>query len=243
MKQTDETNSRSHIGRRLFLKGVSLAGLFACLPRAVWSFFVDELQVRTEEKENFRFDPKRGSIEWTGKASEPYYLVVGGLVGQPARLSYADLRSLPLVKQVSDFHCVEGWSVKDIVWEGFRFDEIVKRVKPEPDARYVIFHALGETSSRPQGLGHYRECLSLKELLEPKNSCLLALSMNGRLLPHDHGAPLRCIVPFHLGYKGTKFVSRIEFTDRSEPGWWTLANPVYPVDAPVPEERLRRKKQ
>jgi DMSO/TMAO reductase YedYZ molybdopterin-dependent catalytic subunit len=60
-------------------------------------------------------------------------------------------------------------------------------------------------------------------------------------LTDQHGAPLRLISPYDLGYKGTKFVGRIEFSDKEHPGWWTRANPIYPSEAPVPEDRLRKR--
>ena len=242
-KKGVETNAMSAkgIGRRLFFKATACFAFLAAIPAWVWAFFVEELQVRTVEKETFRFDPATGQVEWKDKkAKEPYRLVVDGLVERGAAFSYNDLKSFPHVTQVSDFHCVEGWSVKDIRWGGFRFEEIVKRVKVRPEAAYVIFHSLGTTSPVP-GLDHYVECYPVKELLDPKREIVLALSMNGKALPHDHGAPLRLVSPYDLGYKGSKYVTRVEFAKERQPGWWTVANPVYGVDGPVPKDRLRRK--
>ncbi|OPY64701.1 MAG: Sulfoxide reductase catalytic subunit YedY precursor [Syntrophorhabdaceae bacterium PtaU1.Bin034] len=238
--EASEKNHGPGMCRRLFLKTVALVAFIASAPRAAFAFFIESLEVRTVEKETFRFDPATGTIKWSGRRSaEPYRLVVDGMVQKPRNYSYADLRSFPQVNQISDFHCVEGWSVKGIKWGGFRFEEITKRVKPLPDARFVIFHALGKTTSQPGGLDHYVESLPVKELLDPKKQCLLVLFMNGKPLTHDHGAPLRVVSPFDMGYKGAKYVIRIEFSKTSQPGWWTLANPVYPADAPVPEQRLR----
>lgn len=227
--------------RRLLLKGTAAAAALACIPRSVKAVFINRMEVRTVEQEDFRFDPRTGMMAWkTGKAQEPYRLDIGGLVGRPVSLRYHELRSLPRVSQVSDFHCVEGWSVGGLRWEGFRFEEIAKRVEPHRDGKFVVFHSLGKTTSRPGGLDHYVECLPLAELLDPRRVCLLALSLNGKPLTHDHGAPLRVVAPYDLGYKGAKFVTRIEFTRERQPGWWTLANPEYGVDAPVPGERLTR---
>ena len=75
-----------------------------------------------------------------------------------------------------------------------------------------------------------------------KKECLLALSLDGKPLSHDHGAPLRVVSPYDLAYKSSKFVTRIHFSKSREPGWWTLANPVYPSEAPVPKSRLRQQK-
>ncbi|HVN23722.1 MAG TPA: molybdopterin-dependent oxidoreductase [Syntrophorhabdales bacterium] len=230
------------IGRRLFLRIAAWSALAASAPSWVWAVFVEKLQVRTVEKDTFRFNPVTGSIHWTDKKrEEPYYLLVDGLVQQPLRLSYGELKALPRTEQSSDFHCVEGWSVKALRWGGFRFSEIMKKVALRPPAKYVVFHSLGKTESPAGTLDHYVESFSIEELLDPKKECLLALSLDGKPLPHEHGAPLRVVSPYDLGYKGSKFVARIEFTTKREAGWWTLANPVYPSEAPVPKSRLTKK--
>jgi DMSO/TMAO reductase YedYZ molybdopterin-dependent catalytic subunit len=142
---------------------------------------------------------------------------------------------------VSDFHCVEGWSVKDLQWGGFRFKEILNRIEPVRDATHVLFHSFGTTGSAPKGQSHYIESLPLVELLDPARDILLVHTMDMRPMPEEHGGPLRLIAPYDLGYKSIKFISRIEFTRGARAGWWTLANPVYTMEARVPKNRLRHK--
>lgn len=227
--------------RRFFLKTAVLSSCLLSLPASAWAFFISRFPIRTVEEETFGFDPSTGRVQFEGgKSSEPYSLLVDGLVGQKIRLSYHELMALPKIEQVSDFHCVEGWSVKDIRWGGIRFEEIVKRVRPKEKAGYAVFHSLGGTRSKPGGLGHYIESMPLKDLLAGERQCLLALYQDGKPLTHEHGAPLRLICPLELGYKSIKYVTRIELSDRQEPGWWTRANPIYPVNAPVPKHRLRK---
>jgi DMSO/TMAO reductase YedYZ molybdopterin-dependent catalytic subunit len=230
------------VERRSFLKVAGWAAFAASVPSWVWASFVERLQIRTVENDTFRFNPDTGSVRWTEKKSEePYYLTIDGLVDKPLKLSYAELRALPQVHQASDFHCVEGWSVKEIRWGGFRFSEVMNKIKTKPQAKYVVFHSLGKTGSPAGGTDHYIESFSVEELLDPKKECLLALSLDGKPLPYDHGAPLRIVSPYDLAYKSAKFVARVEFTGNREPGWWTLANPIYPSEAPVPKSRLRKK--
>ena len=227
----------------MFLKASGAVAFLLGTPSWVRAFFLEEeFPVRTVEMENFSFDAKTGSVRSTDKKIEgPYQLLVDGLVEKPARFSYQDLRALPQISQVSDFHCVEGWSVSDVKWGGLRFKEILKKVQLTSGAQYVIFHSLGETNSRPQGQGHYIESMSLKDLLDGQKQCLLALDLDGKPISHDHGAPVRLVAPYSLGYKNIKYVTRIEFAAKPRPGWWTLANPIYPVDAPVPQNRLRKR--
>jgi DMSO/TMAO reductase YedYZ molybdopterin-dependent catalytic subunit len=227
--------------RRLFIKASAFFWLVIATPKTVWSFFIRGMQTRTVEGGTFLFDPGSGTIRWNNNPAvkEPYWLVVEGLVEKPKRFSYKDLQAFPQVVQTSDFHCVEGWSVKNIRWGGIRFAEIGKIVLPKPEARYAIIHSLGKTSAPAQGIDHYIECLPLEKLLDPGKKCLLALTMDGKPLTFDRGSPLRVISPYDLGYKGSKYVNRIVFSSKQTSGWWTLANPVYPVEAPVPAERLK----
>jgi DMSO/TMAO reductase YedYZ molybdopterin-dependent catalytic subunit len=229
------------IGRRSFLALSAGACLIAAAPAAARAAFLKHFPTRTVEKDTFRFDPAPGEVVYEGKVRERYTLSVDGLVEKPSFFSYADLRAMPQTAQTSDFHCVEGWSVPDVDWGGIRFSEIVKRVTPKPEAKFVVFHSLGKTNP-VQGFGHYVESIELDVLLRRDLDCLLVLDKDGKPLSHDRGAPMRLISPFDLAYKSIKFVRHIEFSDKKQKGWWTLANPIYPWCAPVPKRRLRGKK-
>lgn len=232
---------RPGITRRMILKATGGMIVMPSFSSSIFDFFVKPLPVRTVEKTGFKFDPAKGVIEWEKKAKEEYRLVVDGMVKEARRYSYSELRAFPRVEQVSDFHCVEGWSVKDLAWGGFRFKEIVDRVMPAREATHVLFHSFGTTGSSPGGQSHYIESFPLGELINPEREILLALFMDGRPLPEEYGSPLRLIAPYDLGYKSIKFVSRIEFIKGARPGWWTLANPIYTIEARVPQNRLRRR--
>jgi len=233
-------SERRSFTRRLILKMTGGMFFMPSFAASIFDFFIKPLPVRTVEQTRFKFDAGKGFIEWEGKPREEYRLVVDGMVKEIRRFSYADLRELPQVEQVSDFHCVEGWSVKDLVWGGFRFKEILSRVGPTHEATHVLFHSLGMTGSSPKGQSHYIESLPLEELLDPAKEILLVLTMDQKPLPEQYGSPLRLIAPLDLGYKSIKFVSRIEFVKGERPGWWTLANPIYKIEAKVPQSRLRR---
>jgi DMSO/TMAO reductase YedYZ molybdopterin-dependent catalytic subunit len=212
----------------------------ASIPSNAESSDIKALPVRTVEKNKFKFDTVNGLIEWQ-KKKEPYRLIVDGLVKEPRSFAYSDIKSFPRVEQTSDFHCVEGWSVNELKWGGFRFKEIVSRIEPSRDATHVLFHSFGITESSPKGQGHYVESFPINELLDPGRDILLALTVDNHPLPEEHGSPLRLIAPYDLAYKSIKFISRIEFIKGERPGWWTLANPIYPIVARVPASRLRRK--
>jgi len=153
-------------------------------------------------------------------------LRIDGMVATPTTLSFADVLELPRQDQITDFHCVEGWSVYDVPWNGVHLREIVRLVEPAAAATHLTFHCVG---------GGYVESLPLSVALEPRT--LLAYGIDGSTLPVAHGFPLRTVVPRLLGYKNAKYVQRIEFTDQAEEGYWVARG--YSYDGEVPASRLR----
>lgn len=179
---------------------IALLGLAAGIGWAGWRF-ATELQggfrLNTVENPTPEFDPAT------------YTLTVDGLVEVPLTLDWEGVRALPATRLVADFHCVEGWGVSDVRWEGTRLVDLAARVRPREEVRYVNFYSMGDT---------YSESLNLFQA--STDDVLLAWGMDGGALPKDHGAPLRVIWPRMFGYKGAKWLKRIEFTDRPVVGFW-----------------------
>ena len=127
---------------------------------------------------------------------------------------------------VADFHCVEGWSVYDIPWNGIHLSQLTEIAKPLAQATHVTFHCVGDV---------YSESLPLEVALEPNT--LLAYGIQDASLPLGKGFPLRLVVPRKLAYKSAKYVYRIEFDNQPRNGYWETFG--YPYEADVPPERLR----
>ena len=142
-------------------------------------------------------------------APESWQLSVDGLVGRTLRLTYADLRQLPAVEQVSTFHCVTGWTVRDVRWRGVRLKHILDLARPLPGA-----HALRFVSSEHP----YEDSLTIDQAL--LSDVMLALDLDGAPLSRPHGAPARIVVPEMYGYKGVKWLERIEVVARQPIGYW-----------------------
>ena len=68
-----------------------------------------------------------------------FRLRIDGLVKTPTTYTLADLRRMPTERQVSDFHCVTGWSVKNVAWTGVRFKHLLDLVEPLPEAHAIRF--------------------------------------------------------------------------------------------------------
>jgi DMSO/TMAO reductase YedYZ molybdopterin-dependent catalytic subunit len=138
-----------------------------------------------------------------------YRLAVGGLVERPRSFTLSELRALPRVQQVSDFHCVTGWTVDNVHWTGFRLRHLLAAVKPAPSAGAIRF----VSDERP-----YDDSLTLEQADLP--DVLLAYGMDGKPLSRPHGAPLRLVIPDMYGYKNVKWITRIELLEQPRPGYW-----------------------
>jgi DMSO/TMAO reductase YedYZ molybdopterin-dependent catalytic subunit len=135
-------------------------------------------------------------------------LEVRGLVRRPASFTINELMSLPRLSYTVKHHCVEGWTAI-ASWSGARFTALADRVEPLPDAKYVMF------SSFDSG---YASGWDIASAMHPQT--VLAYAHNDRPLSADHGAPLRLYSPTKLGYKLTKYLVSIEFTDQRPGGYW-----------------------
>jgi DMSO/TMAO reductase YedYZ molybdopterin-dependent catalytic subunit len=153
-------------------------------------------------------------------------LRIDGLVERPVTLSFAEVLSLTRRDEVMDFHCVEGWSVLDVPWNGVHISTVLDLVDARPEATHVTFHTVN---------GRYNESLPLDVALEPNT--LLAYGVAGHTLPLRHGFPLRLAVPRLLAYKSAKYVERLELTDHRVAGYWVAMGYLYMGE--VPPRRLR----
>jgi DMSO/TMAO reductase YedYZ molybdopterin-dependent catalytic subunit len=151
-------------------------------------------------------------------AGPSYRLAVGGLVERPRSFTLAELQALPQTRQVSDFHCVTGWSVNDVRWTGVRVSDLLAAVRPLPRAGAIRF----VSAERP-----YDDSLTLDQAM--LSDVLLAHGMDGRPLSRPHGAPVRLVMPEMYGYKSVKWVTRVELVERPLPGFWEQHG--YDVDA------------
>ncbi len=158
------------------------------------------------------------SAEWKSLADNDfknYRLKVYGLVENPVELSLDDLYAKGKQSQITLHHCIQGWS-GIAEWGGLPLAELIKLVRPRPNAARVVFHSFGDgvefTTGEPRG--RYYESLSLANALHPQS--LLAYEMNGKALPHLHGAPLRLRVENQLGFKMVKWIAAIEFVQDLE---------------------------
>ena len=159
---------------------------------------------------------------------DSWVLTVDGEVENSLSLDWEAFMELPQVESVSDFHCVEGWSVLNCRWEGVPFRALVERVRPKPAGEYVWFEcADGYTTSLP-----------LEDLMG--GDVILAHMLNGEDLPQPLGGPVRLVVPGKYAYKSPMWLTRIAFMAEKRLGHWESG--IYSDTADVWRE-LRYKRQ
>jgi DMSO/TMAO reductase YedYZ molybdopterin-dependent catalytic subunit len=143
---------------------------------------------------------------------------ISGLADKPQIFHWEDFLKLPRTVQVSDFHCVEGWSVYKITYEGVRLAELLDRVGVKPEAKFVKFFSAEKV---------YTEALSMEQAR--MGDVMAAVLLDGSPIPSDLGGPVRLVVPQMFAYKAVKWLVGMELTATPHRGYWEERG--YPVDA------------
>ena len=141
---------------------------------------------------------------------EAWRLQIGGLVENPITWTLAEYMAQPQVDFVSDIHCVTQWSRYDNHWRGVSARHLMELVRPDLEARHVIFHSYDGYTTNVR-----------REVFEEPN-VLLAHSWEGKPIPREHGGPVRVIIPDWYFWKSPKWVSQIEFVEHDRPGFWEV---------------------
>jgi DMSO/TMAO reductase YedYZ molybdopterin-dependent catalytic subunit len=147
-----------------------------------------------------------------------YTLSVTGMVKAPRTFTFADLGALGQTRMTAEFHCVTGWTVPGVQWQGVVLRDLLDRVGLDPAAKALRFRSFD---------GEYTESLTLDQARRP--DVLVATGMRGGPISHDHGGPVRLYVAPMYGYKSIKWLSGIEVVDKVVPGYWEERG--YDVDA------------
>ena len=146
---------------------------------------------------------------WDEAARGLWRLDVAGAVRRPLSLSLDDLTKLPRVAQSVDHFCVEGWTAR-AQWIGVRVSELARVAGTTSEAHYVDFQSFDSD---------YHESWDMDSATHPQT--LVAFAMDGRFLSPAHGAPARVHSPVKLGYKNTKYLTRLVFLPARNGGYWS----------------------
>jgi DMSO/TMAO reductase YedYZ molybdopterin-dependent catalytic subunit len=140
---------------------------------------------------------------------DSYRLIIDGAVDNPLSLSIAEVQRLPFTSMVIRHVCVEGWAAI-VQWGGVKLRDLIAIAKPSTQAKYAYFYSAD---------GYY-ESWDLDSVMHPQT--LMAYQKNSQPLEDANGAPLRLASPVKLGYKLSKWVTRIELTSElgEKQGYW-----------------------
>ncbi len=138
-----------------------------------------------------------------------FRLIIDGEVNSPLNLSLEQLQIMPLSVMTIRHVCVEGWAAI-VQWGGVRLRDLVALAQPKANARYIYFKSAD---------GYY-ESWDMPSALHPQT--LMVYQKNGNPLSVENGAPLRLASPIKLGYKQSKWVTRITLVSELLPkkGYW-----------------------
>ena len=146
---------------------------------------------------------------WNEAQRGVWRLEVDGAVRTPLSLTLDDLMKMRSTTQKVDHFCVEGWTAR-AEWTGVRMSELARAAGVTPDAQYVDFQSFDE---------NYHESWDLESATHPQT--LVAYAKDGRFLSPAYGAPARLHSPVKLGYKNTKFLTRVVFLPERNGGYWS----------------------
>ena len=146
---------------------------------------------------------------WDPATRGPWRLEISGVVRTPLSLTLDDLMKLPHITQKVDHFCVEGWNAR-AEWTGVRVSDLARLAGLTADAGYVDFQSFDDD---------YHESWDMASAMHPQT--LIAYGMDGRLLGPQHGAPARVHSPVKLGYKNTKYLTKVVFMPARNGGYWS----------------------
>jgi DMSO/TMAO reductase YedYZ molybdopterin-dependent catalytic subunit len=174
--------------------------------------------------------------------AETWRLRIHGMVEREVELTYDDLAAMPLVERYVTIACVSnevgGYLVGNAKWTGVPLVPVLDSAGMRPEASQVVGRSYdGWTAGFPTA--HLRGAGS---------EAMIALQMNGQILPARHGFPARLIVPGLYGYvSATKWLTEIELTtlEAFDAYWvplgWAKEAPILTqsrIDVPDPGSRV-----
>lgn len=152
--------------------------------------------------------------------SNPYDLVITGLVENPLNFTYNELQRFPMISEVALMKCVGGWT-QLYNWTGIPLFFLLSLTGIKSGATEIVFYASDGFSSS----------LTIERALHP--TTILALQLNGTVLSNFDGGPYRLVVPCKYGYKWVRWLTEIEVVDYDYKGHYESMG--YSDEADIPD--------
>jgi methionine sulfoxide reductase catalytic subunit len=214
-----------YLRRREFLQALPLAGRMVTTPDATTPYRGVTTYNNFYEFGTDKSDPATYANRFK---PQPWSVAIEGECAKPGVYTLEDiLKPHALEERIYRMRCVEGWSMV-IPWLGFPMSDLINRVQPLASAKYIEFQTLFDPKQMPGQRSPvlpwpYTEGLRLDEAMHPL--AIFAVGLYGKTLLPQNGAPLRTVIPWKYGFKATKSIVRIRFTDTQPKTAWNEATP------------------
>lgn len=193
-------------GRRQALKLMGIGGA------SIAGWGISELLARAFQEEDMirRFTGSREEGSFTGLEfpvtngpgqgrvkldPETWRFHLTGAVDSPLTLTYDEALALSTSDVTATIDCTGGWCSTQ-VWQGIRLTDLLNQAEVREDALGIVL----------KGVSEYASHFTLAQAQE----ILLATRIGGYILNHQHGYPLRAVVPSRRGWHWVKWLTEIE---------------------------------
>ncbi|WP_052087958.1 molybdopterin-dependent oxidoreductase [Paenibacillus wynnii] len=153
--------------------------------------------------------------------NDNWSFTVDGLVDKKLSWNWEQFVQLKREVQVSDFHCVTGWSVYKNTWEGIPLTALLDMAGVQKTAATVKLYS---------GDGVYTDSLTMEQARMA--DIMVAVMHDGMPISNQLGGPVRLVVPKMYAYKSVKWLNRIELIEGDHIGYWEQRG--YDIDAWLP---------
>jgi DMSO/TMAO reductase YedYZ molybdopterin-dependent catalytic subunit len=157
---------------------------------------------------------------------DTWTLTIDGDVEEGMTFTFDDLLDMPLIERDITLTCVSndigGPYVSGTRFTGVRLTDLLDRAKVGSTADQILSTDVdGMTISTPL------------DLATDGRDAMIAIAMDGKALPRDHGYPARMVVPGLYGYvSACKWITRMTLTTYAEKtAYWTDRG--WATDAPI----------
>ena len=139
-------------------------------------------------------------------AADTWQLRIHGMVDNPVTVTFDQLIQRPMVEHDVTLTCVSeavgGGYIGNARWQGVLLADLLREAGIQSGADQIVMRDV-----KGMTIG-----VATEPVMDGRTS-LLAVGMNGQLLPQEHGYPVRVVVPGLYGYvSATKWVVDMELT-------------------------------
>ncbi|OLL22410.1 Sulfite oxidase [Neolecta irregularis DAH-3] len=163
-----------------------------------------------------------------------HILYINGLIEQPLELNMVQLRKFDKHTVVSAIQCAGNrrsemsetettqglqWragTISNCSYSGARIGHILKKARCRKTTGLHIVIACDIQKCDEDG--NYETSIPIEKAMSEE--CLLAYEMNGKVLPREHGFPVRAVIPGFAGARMTKFVTRITVQEKESSSYY-----------------------